>query len=41
VAYKNGEEAIVSGMKGSMDVVIDKHNEALNGSKVAPINLAE
>lgn len=41
VAYKNGEQAIISGLKGSVDVVIDKHNEALNGSKVAPVNLAE
>lgn len=41
VAYKNGEQAILSGISGSVNVVMDKHNEALNGSKVAPVNLAE
>jgi multidrug efflux pump subunit AcrA (membrane-fusion protein) len=39
VAYKTGEAAIISGIEGKVDVILDKHNEALNGSKVAPINL--
>lgn len=41
VNYKDGERAILSGIQQPVDVVIDKHNESLNGSKVAPVNLAE
>ncbi len=41
VAYKNGEAAFISGITNPVNVIIDKHNESLNGSKVAPINLGE
>lgn len=41
VAFKGGEKAIISGIMNPVEVVIDKHNESLNGSKVAPISLRE
>lgn len=41
VAYTTGEEAVITGIKTSVNVVTDKHNEALNGAKVAPVNLAQ
>jgi multidrug efflux pump subunit AcrA (membrane-fusion protein) len=39
VAYKNGEKAIISDISQPVNVIIDKHNESLNGSKVAPVDL--
>jgi multidrug efflux pump subunit AcrA (membrane-fusion protein) len=41
VAYKNSEKAIISGISESLEVVMDKHNESLDGSKVAPVNIEE
>jgi RND family efflux transporter MFP subunit len=41
VAFKNGENAFISGIEDTVDVIVDKHNEALNGTKVAPITLGE
>jgi len=41
VAFKNSEKAILTGIDGPLEVVIDKQNESLDGSKVAPVNTDE
>lgn len=41
VFYKDGEHALIGGIEKSVNVIIDAHNESLNGSKVAPVNLTE
>jgi len=41
VAFQDGERVILSGIKSTVEVVVDKHNESINGTKVAPVKLGE
>ncbi|MCA1763904.1 MAG: efflux RND transporter periplasmic adaptor subunit [Cryomorphaceae bacterium] len=41
VEYKNNEIAIVSGLPERAKIIVDKHNESLNGSTVSAVNLNE